>query len=121
MKRSLLIVLVVFVSRFTSGAADVTPIANGYHIVVSTFSDRQEKEARQYSEALNKRGFTSGYGLEKGKHFIYVYLQSFDFTHYSDAVKAMTEARKNSEFATAWVVKIKDGREIKEGEPVVDK
>jgi len=102
-------------------AYEVTPIANGYHIVVSTFNDRQEKEARAYSESLNKRGFTSGYGLEKGKHFIYVFLQSFDFDHYSAAVKAMTEARQQKEFATAWVVKIKDGREIKEGDPVVEK
>jgi outer membrane protein OmpA-like peptidoglycan-associated protein len=101
-----------------SALAEVAPIANGYHIVVATFNDRQEKEARQYSESLNKKGLTSGYGLEKGKHFIYVFLQSFDFNHYSDAVKAMTEARKKTEFATAWVVKIKDGREIKEGDPV---
>jgi outer membrane protein OmpA-like peptidoglycan-associated protein len=120
MKR-LLIVLLVLIAGYTASAADVTPIANGYHIVVATFNDRQEKEARLYSEKLNKRGFSSGYGLEKGKHFIYVFLQSFDFTQYSTAVKAMTEARKNSEFATAWVVKIKDGREIKEGEPIVDK
>ncbi len=101
-------------------ASEVTPIANGYHIVVATFSDRQEKEARHHSESLNKRGFTSGYGLEKGKNFIYVFLQTFDFDHFSDAVKAMTEVRKKPEFATAWVVKIKDGREIKEGEPVED-
>jgi len=101
-------------------AAEITPIANGYHIVVATFSDRQEKEARVYSESLNKRGLNSGYGLEKGKNFIYVFLQTFDFNHFSDAVKAMTEARKKPEFATAWVVKIKDGREIKEGEPVED-
>ena len=121
MKRSFLIVLLVVVKCFTAGAGAVDPIANGYHIVVATFSDRQEKEARQYSEALNKRGFTSGYGLEKGKHFIYVFLQTFDFSNYNAAVKAMTEARKNSEFATAWVVKIKDGREIKEGEPIVEK
>jgi outer membrane protein OmpA-like peptidoglycan-associated protein len=121
MKRSFLIVSLVIVACLVVHAADVDPIANGYHIVVSTFSDRQEKEARQYSETLNKRGFSSAYGLEKGKHFIYVFLQTFDFTQYSAAVKAMEEVRKNKEFATAWVVKIKDGREIKEGEPVVDK
>ncbi|HLZ16562.1 MAG TPA: hypothetical protein VKQ08_05955, partial [Cyclobacteriaceae bacterium] len=120
MKRSLLIVLLV-VAGFAAGAVEVTPIPNGYHIVVATYNDRQENEARKYSESLNKRGFSSGYGLEKGKHFIYVFLQSFDFSQFSVAVKAMTEARKNSEFATAWVVKIKDGREIKEGEPVSDK
>jgi outer membrane protein OmpA-like peptidoglycan-associated protein len=121
MKRFPFILLLVVVCGFRDSAAQVSPIANGYHIVVSTFNDRQEKEARVYSEKLNKRGFSSGYGLEKGKHFIYVFLQSFDFAHYSEAIKAMTEARKNEEFATAWVVKIKDGREIKEGEPVADK
>lgn len=113
--------MLVIVTSLVSLAVDVDPIANGYHIVVATFNDRQEKEARQYSEALNKRGLSSGYGLEKGKHFIYVFLQTFDFTQYSAAVKAMEEARKNKEFATAWVVKIKDGREIKEGEPVAEK
>src|SRR6478609_8568154 len=101
-------------------AAEVAPIANGYHIVVATYSDRQEKEARVYSETLNKRGLSSGYGLEKGKNFIYVFLQTFDFGHFNDAVKTMTEVRKKPEFATAWVVKIKDGREIKEGDPVED-
>ncbi|HEV8512813.1 MAG TPA: OmpA family protein [Cyclobacteriaceae bacterium] len=101
-------------------AAEVELIGNGYHIVVATYSERQEKEARVYSESLNKRGLTSGYGLEKGKNFIYVFLQTFDFDHFSDAVKAMTEVRKKPEFATAWVVKIKDGREIKEGDPVED-
>ncbi len=102
-----------------AAASEVTPIANGYHVVVATFSDKQEKEARLYSESLNKKGFQSGYGLEKGKHFIYVFLQTFDFDNYTAAVKAMTDARQKPEFATAWVVKIKDGREIKEGEPVV--
>jgi outer membrane protein OmpA-like peptidoglycan-associated protein len=99
-------------------AAEVALIENGYHIVVATYSDRQEKEARVYSESLNKRGLNSGYGLEKGKNFIYVFIQTFDFGHFSDAVKKMTEVRKKPEFATAWVVKIKDGREIKEGDPL---
>src|SRR5882672_55945 len=103
---------------FPTRAAEVTPIANGYHIVVATYNDRQEKEARLYSESLTKRGLTSGYGLEIGKHFIYVFLQTFDFDHFSAAVKAMQEVRQKPEFSTAWVVKIKDGREIKEGEPV---
>src|SRR5258706_1451062 len=121
MKRSLLIASLVIVSCLVANATELDPIANGYHIVVATFSDRQEKDARLYSETLNKRGLSSGYGLEKGKHFIYVFLQTFDFTQYNAAVKAMEEVRKNKEFATAWVVKIKDGREIKEGEPVVEK
>jgi outer membrane protein OmpA-like peptidoglycan-associated protein len=47
-------------------------------------------------------------------------LQTFDFDHFKDAVKAMTETRQKPEFATAWVVKIKDGREIKEGDPIED-
>jgi outer membrane protein OmpA-like peptidoglycan-associated protein len=117
MNKSILILLLAAVTCF-SASAEVTPIANGYHVVVATFNDRQEKEAQKFSESLNKKGFSSGYGLEKGKRFIYVFLQSFDFTQYSAAVKAMTEARKKSEFATAWVVKIKDGREIKEGETI---
>jgi len=108
------------IHSYPTFAAELTPIANGYHIVVATYSDRQEKDARLYSESLNKRGLTSGYGYEKGKNFIYVFLQTFDFGHFSDAVKAMTEARKKPEFATAWVVKTKDGREIKEGDPVED-
>lgn len=121
MRYLLLILLVLPFTAFNTFATEVAPIANGYHLVVATFSAKQEKEAQQYSEALNKRGYSSGYGLEKGKGFIYVFLQSFDFTQYTAAVKAMTEARKKTEFAKAWVVKIKDGREIKEGEPVETK
>ncbi len=120
MKKNILVLLLAVAASVTVRATEVTPIANGYHVVVATFNDRQEKEAQKFSETLNKKGFSSGYGLEKGKRFIYVFLQSFDFTQYSAAVKAMTEARKKSEFATAWVVKIKDGREIKEGEVVAD-
>jgi outer membrane protein OmpA-like peptidoglycan-associated protein len=63
----------------------------------------------------------SGYGLEIGKHFIYVFLESFNFDRFNDAVKKMTEVRKNPEFSTAWVVKIKDGKEIKEGDPIDEK
>ncbi len=118
MKKIIPALLLAVVASVTVWATEVTPIANGYHVVVATFNDRQEKEAQKFSESLNKKGFASGYGLEKGKRFIYVFLQSFDFTQYSAAVKAMTEARRKSEFATAWVVKIKDGREIKEGEVV---
>ncbi len=102
-------------------ALEVLPIPNGYHVVVATFNSRQEKEARMYSESLQKKGVSSNYGLEKGRNFIYIFLQSFDFTQFDAAVKAMTNARKNTEFASAWVVKIKDGREIKEGEPIADK
>lgn len=120
MKSYLFVFLLVAVANLRAAAIEVPPIANGYHVVVATFNDRQENEARKFSESLNKKGFSSGYGLEKGKRFIYVFLQSFEFNQYSAAVKAMTEARKKNEFATAWVVKIKDGREIKEGEPVTD-
>src|SRR3954469_15190993 len=116
----ILAALLIGIHTHSTFAAEVPPIANGYHIVVATYSDRQAKEARVYSETLNKRGLSSGYGLEKGKNFIYVFLQTFYFNHLNDAVKAMTEARKKPDFATAWVVKIKDGREIKEGDPVAD-
>jgi len=116
-----LTVLIVGLHGIRVSAGEVPPIANGYHIVVATFSDRQEKEATLYSEKLNKRGMNSGFGLEIGKHFIYVYLESFSFDRFSDAVKKMTEVRKNQEFSTAWVVKIKDGKEIKEGDPIEEK
>src|SRR5258706_16364960 len=99
---------------FPTRAAEVTPIANGYHIVVATYNDRQEKEARLYSESLNKRGLTAGYGLEIGKHFIYVFLQTFDFDHFNAAVKAIEEMRRKTEVVMAWGVKNKNCREIKE-------
>ena len=123
MKKTPILLTALFLGLFAfpTQAGEVPPIANGYHIVVSTFSDRQEKEAKQYSEKLNKRGMNSGYGLEIGKHFIYVYLESFNFDRFNDAVKKMTEVRKNPEFSTAWVVKIKDGKEIKEGDPIDEK
>ncbi|MBS1682832.1 MAG: OmpA family protein [Bacteroidetes bacterium] len=120
-KISVVVALLAIILCSTNNVwAEVTPIANGYHVVVATFSEKQEKEARHFSQKLNKQGYHSGYGLEKGKQFIYVFLQSFEFGHYDEAVNAMLEARKKPEFATAWVVKIKDGREIKEDEPIVE-
>src|SRR5260370_32963313 len=52
---------------------------------------------------------------------MYVFVKSFEVDDYSNGIKAMAETRQRKEFATAWVVKIKDGREIKEGEAVIDK
>jgi outer membrane protein OmpA-like peptidoglycan-associated protein len=121
MKTYILIAHLVIITNLRALAIEVPPIPNGYHVVVATFNLRQEKEARMYSESLQKKGFSNNYGLEKGKNFIYIFLQSFDFNQFDTAVKAMTEARKNSGFASAWVVKIKDGREIKEGELIADK
>jgi len=99
-------------------AGSVKPMNNGYHIVVSTYKDTQEKEAAALAKKLTAKGLKADYGLEEGKHFIYVFVDSFEFGHFDEAVKAMTDLRKNPDFKTAWVIKIKDGREIKEGDPV---
>ena len=96
------------------------PLENGYYVVVSTFKDSQPKEAKSYSDQLAKKGFQPGFGLEESKHFIYVYLQSFAYGQFKQSVERMQVARSKENFPTAWVLKIKDGKEIKEGDPIVE-
>jgi len=96
------------------------PLENGYYVVVSTFKDTQAKEAKAYSDQLAKRGFQPGYGLEESKHFLYVYLQSFPYGQFKQSLDRMQAARSNDNFPTAWVLKIKDGKEVKEGDPVTE-
>ncbi|MBS1490634.1 MAG: OmpA family protein [Bacteroidetes bacterium] len=103
---------------FQSWAQEVSPLANGYYVVVATYKEGQGKEASKLAESLTKKGFHSNYGLEKSKAFVYVYIENYDFDHFYDAVKRMMQAREADDFKTAWVLKIKDGRQIKEGDPV---
>lgn len=113
-----LITLVFFLSSFQLFAQQAQPLPNGYFVVVSTFKDSQMKEAKGYSDLLNKRGFKSSYGLEESKHFVYVYLESFNYDQFRQSIDRMQAARAKDGFPTAWVLKIKDGKEIKEGEPI---
>jgi outer membrane protein OmpA-like peptidoglycan-associated protein len=101
-------------------AQQLRPLENGYFVVVSTFKDTQVKEASAYSGLLNKRGFSSSFGLEESKHFVYVYLESFKYDQFRQSIDRMQAARAKDGFATAWVLKIKDGKEIKEGEPIAE-
>lgn len=96
------------------------PLENGYYVVVSTFKDSQSKEAKAYSDQLAKRGFQPGFGLEESKHFLYVYLQSFPYGQFKQSLERMQAARIQDNFPTAWVLKIKDGKEIKEGDPIAE-
>lgn len=96
------------------------PLENGYYVVVATFKDAQSKEAKSYSDQLGKKGFQPGFGLEESKHFLYVYLQSFVYGQFKKALERMQQARAKENFPTAWVLKIKDGKEIKEGDPIAD-
>lgn len=113
-------VAILTVSFIYSFAQQVRPLANGYYVVVSTFKRHQSKEANSYSESLNKKGFHSGFGLEESKGFVYVYIESFDFSQFRSSLERMKQARSKDNFPTAWVLKIKDGREIKEDTPIED-
>jgi outer membrane protein OmpA-like peptidoglycan-associated protein len=113
---SLFILFILFSSPLC--AQQLQPLSNGYFVVVSTFKDSQAKEAKGYSELLNKRGFKTNYGLEESKHFLYVYLESFNYDQFRQSIDRMQVARAKDGFPTAWVLKIKDGKEIKEGEPI---
>ncbi|HTH56657.1 MAG TPA: OmpA family protein [Cyclobacteriaceae bacterium] len=115
--------LLLFLLAMTCGqlyAQRALPLENGYYVVVSTFKDTQSKEAKAYSEQLAKRGFQPGFGLEESKHFLYVYLQSFPYGQFKQSLERMQTARATDNFPTAWVLKIKDGKEIKEGDPIVE-
>lgn len=114
-----LVAILIFLFTY-SFAQRVQPLANGYYVVVSTFKRHQSKEASSYSESLNKKGFHSGFGLEESKGFVYVYIESFDFTQFNFSLERMKQARSKDNFPTAWVLKIKDGREIKEDVPAED-
>jgi outer membrane protein OmpA-like peptidoglycan-associated protein len=113
-----LVLIPLLLIGFQLVAQQAQPLPNGYFVVVSTFKDSQTKEARSYSELLNKRGFKSSYGLEESKHFVYVYLESFNYDQFRLSIDRMETARAKEGFPTAWVLKIKDGKEIKEGEPI---
>jgi hypothetical protein len=115
-----LVVITLILIGFQAQAQQVQPLGNGYFVVVSTFRESQSKDAVAYSVLLNKRGFTSSYGLEEGKHFVYVYLASFNYDQFRQSIDRMQLARAKEGFATAWVLKIKDGKEIKEGEPLAE-
>lgn len=110
--------LLALFSLTYSSAQQAGTLANGYYVVVSTFLRNQTKEAKKYSETLNQRGFHTGYGLEESKGFIYVYLDTYDFTQFRQSIDRMKLARSNENFTTAWVLKIKDGKQITEDTPV---
>lgn len=116
--RFLVIAVATMLMAFPLYAQQVQPLPNGYFVVVSTFKDSQLKEAKGYSDLLNKRGFKTSYGLEESKHFVYVYLESFNYDQFRQSIDRMQAARSKDGFPTAWVLKIKDGKEIKEGEPL---
>ncbi|HCW07128.1 MAG TPA: hypothetical protein DGG95_07170 [Cytophagales bacterium] len=110
--------LFVFFSLTHSFAQQASTLANGYYVVVSTFLRNQGKDAKAYSDLLNQRGFHTGYGLEESKGFVYVYLANFDFTQFRQSIDRMKQARATENFTTAWVLKIKDGKQIKEDTPI---
>ena len=115
-----LLLITLILTGFQSYAQQVQPLRNGYFVIVSTFRDSQLKEATAYSSLLNKRGVSSSFGLEESKHFVYVYLESFNYDQFRQSIDRMQLARAKEGFATAWVLKIKDGKEIKEGEPLAE-
>src|SRR5689334_18376843 len=99
-------------------AQQALPLENGYYVVVSSFKDSQINEAKAHAAQLDQSGFHSGLGLEESKHFVYVYLQAFNYDQYRQSLERMQAARSKEKFPTAWVLKIKDGAEIKEGVPI---
>ncbi|MGC4021416.1 MAG: OmpA family protein [Cyclobacteriaceae bacterium] len=115
----LVLLTLAFVSN-NAFAQKALPLENGYYVVISTFKDSQSKEAKAYCDQLNKKGFSSGFGLEESKHFLYIYVASFDYSQFRQSLDRMQIARTKDNFPTAWVLKIKDGKEIKEGDPIVD-
>src|SRR5258708_31375401 len=109
----LLIALIISNSVF---AQEALPLENGYYVVVSAFKDSQINEAKAQSAQLYQNGFHSGFGMEESKHFVYVYLQAFNYDQYAQSLQRMQTARSKEKFPTAWILKIKDGTELKEGD-----
>lgn len=78
-----------------------TELEPGYYIVVSAYSPSRENVAQNYTDVLNRRGFTAGYGFNSTRNYFYVYLKYF--TVLKEALQDMQHTRKQSEFAQAWV------------------
>ncbi len=114
-KSSVLLMALISNSVF---AQQALPLENGYYVVVSAFKDSQIKEAKAQSAQLDQSGFHSGFGLEESKHFVYVYLQAFNYDQYAQSLERMQTARSKEKFPTARILKIKDGTELKEGDPI---
>jgi len=112
-KSSVLLIALISNSVF---AQEALPLENGYYVVVSAFKDSQINEAKAQSAQLYQNGFHSGFGMEESKHFVYVYLQAFNYDQYAQSLQRMQMARSKEKFPTAWILKIKDGTELKEGD-----
>src|SRR5258708_38426907 len=112
-KSSVLLITLISNSVF---AQEALPLENGYYVVVSAFKDSQINEAKAQSAQLYQNGFHSGFGMEESKHFVYVYLQAFNYDQYAQSLQRMQMARSKEKFPTAWILKIKDGTELKEGD-----
>lgn len=86
---------------FPAFAQNRHELAPGYYVVVGAYAQSRENIAQNYVEALTRRGLQAAYGFNSSRNLYFVYLKYFDGL--KEALRAMTETRKQQEFSDAWV------------------
>jgi outer membrane protein OmpA-like peptidoglycan-associated protein len=73
----------------------------GYYVVVGAYAPTRENVAKNYTEVLMRRGLDASYGFNSSRNYYYVYLHYYN--NLKTSLTDMAKARKNEEFAQAWV------------------
>jgi len=100
LRRFLFLVFSVIIP-FSSIAQHAQELAPGYYVVVGAYAQTRKNIAQNYAEVLTRRGFKADYGFNSSRNLYFVYLSYAD--NLRTALSRMTETRKQSEFADAWV------------------
>jgi len=93
--------VVAILISFSSLAQHKQELAPGYYVVVGAYAQSRKNIAQNYAEVLTRRGFKADYGFNSSRNLYFVYLSYAD--NLRMALRNMTETRKQSEFAEAWV------------------
>jgi outer membrane protein OmpA-like peptidoglycan-associated protein len=96
------IALLLFVCLASSAKSQhPSELSPGYYIVVGAYAPSRENVAQNYTEVLNRRGYTAAYGFNSSRNYFYVYLKYYQTL--KESLKNMQATRKQAEFAQAWV------------------
>lgn len=90
----------IFIS-FHVSAQHRTELSPGYYVVVGAYAPSREGVAQKYTATLNRKGIEAAYGFNSSRNYFFVYLKYF--TDLKSSLQEMVNARKQPEFADAWV------------------
>jgi outer membrane protein OmpA-like peptidoglycan-associated protein len=96
------IALLLFICLgFSAKAQHSAELSPGYYIVVGAYAPSRENVAQNYTEILNRRGFSAAYGFNSSRNYFFVYLKYFPSLR--ESLKDMRDTRRQPEFSQAWV------------------